>query len=160
MRRRGTRRVGGMSADAFLRDIREHPDDDAVRLIYADWLEEHARTEADRARAELIRVQCRLTAGGADVAERLALEVRQRALAAAPVAPRLERLGFHSCLLEQDALAALADGRFERLRSLDLRGSDPGAGGLRTLGAAAFPPKLTALRLDDWGPPSAAPLLA
>jgi uncharacterized protein (TIGR02996 family) len=32
---------------AFLRDIVEHPDDDAPRLIYADWLEE--RGEAERA---------------------------------------------------------------------------------------------------------------
>jgi uncharacterized protein (TIGR02996 family) len=34
----------------------ERPDDDAVRLVYADWLEEHGG-EADRARAEFIRVQ-------------------------------------------------------------------------------------------------------
>ena len=26
--------------DAFLADIRDHPDDDTPRLIYADWLEE------------------------------------------------------------------------------------------------------------------------
>jgi uncharacterized protein (TIGR02996 family) len=280
-----------MSADAFLRDIREHPDDDAVRLIYADWLEEHARSDADRARAEFIRVQCRLAAGVTHVAERLALEVRERrllsrhragwlaplaglvrhaefrrgfvesvrvrietflergadlfaaepvrdvvltgrlspprvarlagapplghvrrlglgpvgeraaaraldyglrapvlagllgspflarltglelglvwvgdaqvrALAASPVAPRLERLAFHACLLVNRALAALAGGRFERLRTLDLWGSDPGAGGLHALGAAASPPELTALRLEDRGRPSAAPSLA
>jgi uncharacterized protein (TIGR02996 family) len=28
-----------MSTDAFLRDIREHPEDDAVRLIYAAYPE-------------------------------------------------------------------------------------------------------------------------
>ena len=38
--------------DAILAD----PDDDAVRLIYADWLEEHG-SGADRARARLIRLQ-------------------------------------------------------------------------------------------------------
>ena len=27
--------------DAFLANIIEHPDDDAPRLIYAHWLEEH-----------------------------------------------------------------------------------------------------------------------
>jgi uncharacterized protein (TIGR02996 family) len=42
--------------DAFLRDIAEHPDDDAPRLIYADWLEEHG----DPSRAEFIRVQCEM----------------------------------------------------------------------------------------------------
>jgi uncharacterized protein (TIGR02996 family) len=41
-------------SDAFLRDIIASPDDDAPRLIYADWLDEHGA----EARAELIRVQC------------------------------------------------------------------------------------------------------
>ena len=40
--------------EAFLADIIANPDDDAPRLIYADWLEEHG----DEARAEFIRVQC------------------------------------------------------------------------------------------------------
>jgi uncharacterized protein (TIGR02996 family) len=43
--------------DAFLADIREHPDDDVPRLVFADWLEDHG-DEPDR--ADLIRVQCRL----------------------------------------------------------------------------------------------------
>lgn len=33
--------------DAFLQDVRERPDDDGVRLIFADWLEDHG--QADRA---------------------------------------------------------------------------------------------------------------
>jgi uncharacterized protein (TIGR02996 family) len=46
-----------MSTDeAFLRDICEHPDDEAPRLVYADWLDEHG----DEARAEFIRVECEL----------------------------------------------------------------------------------------------------
>lgn len=40
--------------DALLRAIIEAPDDDAPRLIYADWLDENG----DPARAEFIRVQC------------------------------------------------------------------------------------------------------
>jgi uncharacterized protein (TIGR02996 family) len=44
------------TADAFLRDICDHPDDDAPRLVFADWLEEHD----DEARAEFIRVECEL----------------------------------------------------------------------------------------------------
>ena len=39
--------------EAFLEDICEHSDDDATRLIYADWLDDHD----DSARAEFIRVQ-------------------------------------------------------------------------------------------------------
>jgi uncharacterized protein (TIGR02996 family) len=42
-------------ADAFLAAIIAQPDDDNVRLVFADWLEEHG----DRARAEFIRLQIR-----------------------------------------------------------------------------------------------------
>src|SRR5262245_1243255 len=42
----------------FLATIRESPDEDGPRLIYADWLEEQG--ECDR--AEFIRVQCELAA--------------------------------------------------------------------------------------------------
>jgi uncharacterized protein (TIGR02996 family) len=44
---------------AFLQAIRETPDDDAPRLIYADWLEEQGGA-ARTARAAFIRIQCRL----------------------------------------------------------------------------------------------------
>jgi len=46
-------------ADAFLQDILAHPDDDVPRLIFADWLEEQGDA-ASAARAEFIRIQCRL----------------------------------------------------------------------------------------------------
>jgi uncharacterized protein (TIGR02996 family) len=42
----------------FLQDIIEHPADDAPRLIYADWLDEHGEPD----RAAFIRVQCALAA--------------------------------------------------------------------------------------------------
>jgi uncharacterized protein (TIGR02996 family) len=42
--------------ERFLKAIRAAPDDDAVRLVYADWLDENG----DEEHAELIRVQCRL----------------------------------------------------------------------------------------------------
>src|SRR5262245_26190478 len=45
---------------SLLQAILEAPDDDAVRLVYADWLEEHG-TAHDTARAEFIRVQVELT---------------------------------------------------------------------------------------------------
>jgi uncharacterized protein (TIGR02996 family) len=49
----------------FLSDIIEHPDDDAPRLIYADWLDERGGPE-EQARAEFIRVQIELARLGAD----------------------------------------------------------------------------------------------
>jgi uncharacterized protein (TIGR02996 family) len=42
--------------EAFLQAVIENPEDDAPRLIFADWLEEHGQPE----RAEFIRVQCEL----------------------------------------------------------------------------------------------------
>lgn len=44
---------------AFLQAIREAPEDDAPRLIYADWLEEQG-SAAHTARAAFVRIQCRL----------------------------------------------------------------------------------------------------
>ncbi len=41
---------------AFMADIVANPDDDTPRLVYADWLED----DGDPARAEFIRLQCRL----------------------------------------------------------------------------------------------------
>jgi uncharacterized protein (TIGR02996 family) len=40
--------------EALVRAIIESPDDDAPRLVYADWLDEHGQPE----RAEFIRLQC------------------------------------------------------------------------------------------------------
>ena len=40
-------------ADALLRAILDHPDDDAPRLVYADWLEDHGQP----ARAAFIRTE-------------------------------------------------------------------------------------------------------
>jgi uncharacterized protein (TIGR02996 family) len=45
--------------DALYAAILERPDDGAPRLVYADWLEEHGDA-ADQARAEYIRLGCRL----------------------------------------------------------------------------------------------------
>lgn len=52
-------------AKTFLNDIIAHPKDDAVRLIYADWLGDHAGQDCDTrrdfdARAEFIRTQVEL----------------------------------------------------------------------------------------------------
>jgi uncharacterized protein (TIGR02996 family) len=64
------------SDEDFLLDICVHPDDDAPRLIYADWLDEQGRPE----RAEFIRIGCRLALIGADDPQRPALEARSEEL--------------------------------------------------------------------------------
>jgi uncharacterized protein (TIGR02996 family) len=63
-------------ADALLRAIVRHPDDDTPRLVYADWLQENGRPEE----AEFLRVQCRLAAGGADDPEYPDLLAREEEL--------------------------------------------------------------------------------
>jgi uncharacterized protein (TIGR02996 family) len=42
--------------DSLLAAIREHPEEDTPRLVYADWLDEHGEAE----RAGFIRAQCEL----------------------------------------------------------------------------------------------------
>jgi uncharacterized protein (TIGR02996 family) len=63
----------------FLKDICAHPDDDDIRLIYADWLEDNGQPE----RAEFIRVQCELHRLPADDPSRQQLERREAELLAA-----------------------------------------------------------------------------
>jgi uncharacterized protein (TIGR02996 family) len=50
---------------AFLEAITDAPEDDAPRLVFADWLQEHG-DEHDAARGEYLRLECevaRLPAG-------------------------------------------------------------------------------------------------
>jgi uncharacterized protein (TIGR02996 family) len=61
--------------DAFLHDILAHPDDDAPRLIYADWLDEH-----NDPRGEFIRVQCALAQLSDEDPRRWPLELREQEL--------------------------------------------------------------------------------
>ena len=63
-------------ADALLRAIVRHPDDDTPRLVYADWLQENDRAEE----AEFLRVQCRLAAAEPDDPEYPALADRDEEL--------------------------------------------------------------------------------
>ncbi len=65
-------------AEAFLQRIRAYPDDDAQRLIFADWLDE----EGDP-RGRFVRVQLALAALPADAPERPALVSAERDLLAA-----------------------------------------------------------------------------
>ena len=63
---------------ALLRAIRETPDDDTARLVYADFVEE----EGDAARGEFIRVQVALACTPEDDPARGALEDREHELLA------------------------------------------------------------------------------
>src|SRR5262249_23583126 len=67
----------GAQEAAFLEDICAHAEDDAPRLVFADWLEENGQPH----RAEFIRLQCRLATMGEDDPERSALEDREWELA-------------------------------------------------------------------------------
>ena len=59
--------------DAFLQAVCEHPEDDAPRLVFADWLEEHG----DPARADFIRTQIELAKLSPDDPRRPALQERE-----------------------------------------------------------------------------------
>jgi uncharacterized protein (TIGR02996 family) len=50
---------------AFLDALKVNPADDTARLVYADWLDE----QGEAAKAEYLRLTCRLAAGDGDIAE-------------------------------------------------------------------------------------------
>src|SRR5438270_1223294 len=68
-----------MSQAAFLNAIRDDPDDDTPRLVYADWLDEQGGI-ANAARAEFIRVQVGLARLDETAPARPALEDRENEL--------------------------------------------------------------------------------
>ena len=73
--------------EAFLQAIIEAANDDAPRLAYSDWLEDNGES----ARAEFIRVQCRLAALDADDPERPALQRREYELLRSSVTSNTRR---------------------------------------------------------------------
>lgn len=62
--------------------IRQHPDDDALRLALSDLIESEADAPADLARAEFVRVQVRRAGLRGTDPERAQLEARERELLA------------------------------------------------------------------------------
>jgi uncharacterized protein (TIGR02996 family) len=60
-----------MSEEALIQHILANPQDDAARLVYADWLEERSDP-----RAEFMRTEVNLARAAPDSAEQIALEVR------------------------------------------------------------------------------------
>jgi uncharacterized protein (TIGR02996 family) len=90
--------------EAFLRAVIEAPDDDAPRLVYADWLDDHGEPE----RAEFIRVQCELVRLPAGDPSRPDLERRERQLLdefgwawAAELGPRIDQWVYHRGFIER-----------------------------------------------------------
>jgi uncharacterized protein (TIGR02996 family) len=66
---------------ALIAAIVANPEEDTPRLVLADWLDEHG-DKHDRARAEFIRLQCRLARLPEGDPERPALQKREKQLAA------------------------------------------------------------------------------
>jgi uncharacterized protein (TIGR02996 family) len=60
--------------EALYAAVLAEPEADAPRLVYADWLEEHPRGEADTARAHFIRLEIEAENGPDDSPEREPLE--------------------------------------------------------------------------------------
>jgi uncharacterized protein (TIGR02996 family) len=117
--------------EAFLQKIIENPDDDAPRLVFADWLEEHGQAE----RAEFIRVQCELARiEDEDDARHLDLDARARALLRthhkefSPLGNQLKKCQFRRGLVEGIDVApdfflkrAAKLFRLSPVRALDIR---------------------------------------
>ena len=91
---------------AFLASILEAPDDDAPRLIYADWLDEQGESD----RAEFIRLQVREARMAADDPELPALRSRTRQLGLAYHVKWVNRLpyfeGVHWEIFERGFIGA------------------------------------------------------
>jgi uncharacterized protein (TIGR02996 family) len=90
--------------EAFLQAILEAPEDDAPRLVFADWLEDNG----DPLRADFIRTQCRLAATDEDDPQRRELQRREYELLAdhwgewaAPFVGRVSRWQFRRGFVEQ-----------------------------------------------------------
>jgi uncharacterized protein (TIGR02996 family) len=74
---------------AFLEDAKDHPEDDTPRLVLADWLDDHG----DPARAEFVRLQCRLARLPEGDPEEPALRRLERELLASGRSTWLPRFG-------------------------------------------------------------------
>jgi uncharacterized protein (TIGR02996 family) len=81
--------------EAFLHAICENPEDDAARLVFADWLQEHGEEE----RAEFIRVQIELAGAETFSSHVSAWTTRQNRLLRANQQRWLAELPFQGSLL-------------------------------------------------------------
>lgn len=105
--------------DGFLQCIRNEPDEDAHRLVYADFLDEHG----DSPRAEFIRIQVRLARGEVPAEDIPALRRREHELLlahepewTAPLHRIVQRVRFVRGFVERVTL--LAEGFVRRGKEL------------------------------------------
>jgi uncharacterized protein (TIGR02996 family) len=96
--------------EAFLEAIREEPDDDTVRLIFADWLEERGDP-----RGEFIRIQCALVTMTDEDERRALLQDRVERLLeqhepkwVGSLASRVQRYTFRRGFVEEITVSAAA----------------------------------------------------
>jgi uncharacterized protein (TIGR02996 family) len=146
--------------DAFLASIIENADDDAPRLVYADWLEEHGQGEW----SEFIRVQCELAGMGKEDPRRAGLEERERVLLKQHEGKWTEPLPAPGkCVFRRGFLAELdltltdlgnagaealaRSGHLATLEVLKVGGCRIRAGGAQALLASSCLPSLTTLHL-------------
>jgi uncharacterized protein (TIGR02996 family) len=138
---------------AFLDDIAANPEDDAPRLIYADWLDQQGQTH----RAEFIRLQVQLARLDEHDPDRLAPEQRTEELlllhgdewrSALPVWAKAEPHSFRRGFLDRISVtvsAFLKRGRgllASPLRELHLRGA---SGKVTSLAAASLLARVSGL---------------
>jgi uncharacterized protein (TIGR02996 family) len=121
------------TAEALLHGVYENLDDDAPRLVYSDWLEDHG----DTARAEFIRLHCELFRLHEDDPRRIELAFRAGEIESKHLAewlgPLPELIDYHillrgfiglNCtakqLLSQRLARAAVGGALAHVQSLDL----------------------------------------
>lgn len=129
---------------ALLNAILANPDDDLVRLVYADWLDEHGQPE----RAEFIRLQIEMTRLDENSDECRALQGRQNDLLEAHREQWAAQAGF---LESNERKADFQRGFMEGLRLFDCSLAELNAAvripGLRHLSLGRLPLTTDAIRL-------------
>jgi uncharacterized protein (TIGR02996 family) len=110
---------------SFLEHVLDDPDDDVIRLVYADWLEEHG----EAARAEFIRVQLERARTAVEGPRRVELLRREGELLSEHGGAWLGPLrGFYTGLASWRG-PIISSGRKERLQGVACAVSVPGRGG-------------------------------
>jgi uncharacterized protein (TIGR02996 family) len=145
--------------DPLFQAILDDPDDDGVRLVYADYLEEHGEPE----RAEFIRVQIELARLPEGDPRRPALEKRERAVLerhedewVGPLRPRLGEWSFDRGMLEVAVSVAEflshaeALSRFPSAPFIHLYGRSVGRENIAALAASPFLARVCTLALGGW----------
>lgn len=134
----------------LLAAIIERPDDDDLRLIYADWLEEQGG-EGNESRAALIRTQIRLHRMGRNDSERSELSSTEQGVAGSTYPTALHTLQLPRNRIGPRGIGALASSPALRsLEILDLTANQIGESGARAIADSPHWQRLSDLDLLDW----------